>query len=53
MHHITSWGSLVEKQLVQLELGAEIFESAKKNGPILIVKSNNGKEFRYLSLIEG
>jgi hypothetical protein len=42
-----------DEMATKLPVGAEIFESEKKNGPILIVNSNNGKEYRYLGLIEG
>jgi len=36
----------------KLPEGAEIFEPAKKSGPVLIVKWN-GNEKRYLGLLEG
>lgn len=36
----------------KLPVGVEIFEPINKNGPVLIVKTN-GKEIRYLGLIEG
>ncbi|MNH82780.1 hypothetical protein D3C87_652990 [compost metagenome] len=36
----------------KLPVGAKIFEPIKKSGPILIVKLN-GKEIKYLGLIEG
>ncbi|MBD3921729.1 hypothetical protein H8B09_23400 [Paenibacillus sp. PR3] len=41
-----------DEMATKLPVGVEIFEPIKKSGPVLIVKLN-GKEVRYLGLIEG
>ncbi|MFB6366340.1 hypothetical protein ACFCP7_20175 [Paenibacillus elgii] len=41
-----------DEMATKLPVEVEIFEPIKKNGPVLIVKLN-GKEIRYLGLIEG
>ncbi|MBP1933187.1 hypothetical protein [Ammoniphilus resinae] len=46
-------GLVFEDQMAtKLPIGTEIYEPLKGSGPILIVKLN-GKEIRYLGLIEG
>ncbi|WP_088831612.1 hypothetical protein [Paenibacillus tyrfis] len=41
-----------DEMATKLPVEVEIFEPIKKSGPVLIVKLN-GKEIRYLGLIEG